>query len=470
MRGRKQLGLVGLAVGITLLLLAGCAPCSILPVPGGGPEIEFWADEEVLPPGGCTLLHWQVSTGEQYPVFLNGREVAPQGEEEVCLEEPTTYELMVGVPGESVSQSLTVEVEGQFEGPPPEEPGPGEPPLEEPGPGEPPLEEPGPEGGPEVINLIVDPDVVPAGGCAMLHWEVMPPEFPVFLNGQEVPPVGEREECPEGTVTYVLGVEAPGGPYERTVTLRVEGGGPAPEPTPQSPAPPAPPAATSTPPPPAQPTATPQPPGPTGVTADVRPSDLYPDKQPQGVIWVRVVNDGPGTLTNKKVRISGAMTRSTKTNPPSASGQNILPQEYPINLAPGQQQNINLGWQIDLNQYNYEFTVTVEAVGFTDPNTGNNTYKESFQSQASTQATLVVKNNGSANICYVHFVLSPAGANGNWGGAQPMGSNCILPGKSYQWQLSPGKYDLIAYDGSHSTVLGTKLGVNITGTYNWNVP
>jgi hypothetical protein len=110
----------------------------------------------------------------------------------------------------------------------------------------------------------------------------------------------------------------------------------------------------------------------------VRPSDLYPDNQPQGNIWVRVVNDGPTTLSNKKVRIGGSYTRSTLTSPPTASGANIAPADYTINLAPGQQQNINLGWQIDLTQYNYDFTVTVTAVDFTDPNTGNNSYKESF--------------------------------------------------------------------------------------------
>jgi len=233
MRKRGQVGLVGLAVGVTLLLLAGCAPCSILPISGGGPQIQFWAEQEVVPPGGCTRLHWQVSSGEQYPVFLNGGEVAPEGEEEVCLDEPTTYELVVGVPGGSVSQTVSVQVE-----------------------------EPGPEGGPEVINLIVDPDVIPRGGCAMLHWEMAPPEWPVFVNGQEVPPIGEREECPEATTTYELSVEAPGGPYVRTVTLRVEG--PGPEPTPQ---PSAPPAATATTPPPAQPTATQPPPAqPTATT------------------------------------------------------------------------------------------------------------------------------------------------------------------------------------------------------------
>ena len=244
MRKRGQVGLVGLAVGVTLLLLAGCAPCNILPIPGGGPQIQFWANEEVVSPGGCTMLHWQVSSGEQYPVFLNGREVAPQGEEEVCLDGPTTYELVVGVPGGSVRQTVSIQVEGQ--------------------PGEPPPEGPGPEGGPEVVVLVVAPEAVAPGGCAMLHWEVHPPEWPVFINGQEVTPIGEREECPGATTTYELTVEAPGGVGGKSVTLHVEGGGPGPEPTPQ---PPPPPAATATTPPPAQPTATQPPPAqPTATT------------------------------------------------------------------------------------------------------------------------------------------------------------------------------------------------------------
>ena len=240
MRGRGQLGLMGLAIGLAVLLLAGCAPCGVLPIPGAGPEIQFWAEHGAVPPGGCTILHWQVSSGEQYPVFLNGREAPPEGEQEVCLDEPTTFELVVGAPGGSVSQTVSIQVEG------------------------PPPEEPGREGGPEQIILVVEPDTIPQGGCAMLHWEVLPPEFEAFINGQGVPPIGEREECPQSTTTYELTVEAPGGPQQRGVTLHVEGGGPAPEPTPK---PPAPPAATATTPPAAQPTATTPPPAqPTATT------------------------------------------------------------------------------------------------------------------------------------------------------------------------------------------------------------
>jgi len=233
--------------------IVGCSPCGILPIPGAEPEIVFWASEEVVPPGGCAMLHWEVHSAEEYTVFLNGREVGMEGEDEVCLQEPTTFELVVGVPGGSIKETVRIEVEGEV---PPEEPPPGEPPPEEPPPQEPP-----PEGGPDVIVFEVHPDVVPQGGCAMLFWEVHPPgEWRVLLSGPEVPPLGEREECPQTTTTYELLVEAPGGPQGRTVTLHIEAG-PGPEPTPPPPGP----TATSPPPPPG-PTATSPPPAATPTT------------------------------------------------------------------------------------------------------------------------------------------------------------------------------------------------------------
>jgi len=256
MTGKSRPLSFGLVLVAALLFFGvmGCSLSDLLPAPPGGPEIQFWASPDVVPPGGCSLLRWDVSGAEEYPVFFDGREVPPSGDEEVCLDRTETFELVVGAPGGSVRETVTVRVEGEPGEPPPEEA-----PPEEPPPAEPPPEEPPHEGGPEALVLLVDPDAIPQGGCAMLHWEVHPPEFSVFVNGQEVPPIGEREECPQQTATYELEVDAPGGPHRRTVTLNVEAG-PGPEPPP-------PPAATATQPPPAQPTATQPPPAqPTATT------------------------------------------------------------------------------------------------------------------------------------------------------------------------------------------------------------
>ena len=367
---QRTLGSIGLTLAVALVLFAGAAGCTlpgVFPGTGTEPEIQFWASEEVVPRGGCTLVHWEVSGAEDYPIFLDGKEVPPSGAEEVCLEEPTTFELVVGMPGGSIRETMRIEVEG--EGP--------EPPPEEAPPEEAPPEEPPPAGGPEAIILIVDPDTIPQGGCAMLHWEVLPPEWPVFINGQDVPPVGEREECPGGTTTYELVVEAPQGPQTRGATLHVEGA-PPPEPTPQ---PPPAPAATATQPPPAQPTATtPPPPGPSPTpkpfTTDLAMTDLYADKLLNGTVYGRITNRGPGSLVNVVVNFSCQWAK-TAYGATFGLNEQMGPRNMTITgpLPPGQDTPFNTYITVDLTKYWYNMTCTVN-VPFTDPNTGNNTYNE----------------------------------------------------------------------------------------------
>lgn len=121
----------------------------------------------------------------------------------------------------------------------------------------------------------------------------------------------------------------------------------------------------------------PQPPQP-GLTADVSPTDLYPDNQPQGSVWVRITNNGPDTLTNNKVDLTVVETRSTLTTPPTAQSSQGPATEFTLNLAPGQSQDINLGLQFDLSQYDYKYEVTVAAKDFADPTASNDSYTEAF--------------------------------------------------------------------------------------------
>jgi hypothetical protein len=267
---------------------------------------------------------------------------------QVCPEETTPYRLGVDTGETMEEREVVIIVEGAGEQPPEGE-------------------------GVEFVNLMVEPDVIPAGECAMLFWEVMPPgEWPVLLDGQEVPHAGEQEVCPGNTTIYELLVEAPEGPQERMVTLHIEGEPEPeqpPEPSPASPATPTPPSA-----PPAGPTSPPPPSG--GLSADIRPSDLYADKQPHGTIWVRITNDGPGTLTNNKVEISGWGTAYLRTTAGGAS-VSYPATDFTLNLAPGQTQTINLGWQVDTSLYKYDLNVLVKVKDFTDPNSSNNGYAES---------------------------------------------------------------------------------------------
>ncbi len=69
------------------------------------------------------------------------------------------------------------------------------------------------------LVFFVEPDMIPPGACAVLHWEVHPPAE-ALLDGEGVPPMGEREVCPEETTTYELLV--PERDLARTATLHVE--------------------------------------------------------------------------------------------------------------------------------------------------------------------------------------------------------------------------------------------------------
>jgi hypothetical protein len=312
---------------------------------GDALPIEFQVVEpEAIPRGACARLAWEVGDMEEYVVLVNG-DVAPRaGNIEICPEETTRYELFVeGPEGPAIREIIlqVVDVHGEGEGwegvRPPE--------ME----GEP------PEGSGEVaLSLTADPDVIPRGGCAGLNWEVAAPaEYSIRLNGEMVAPQGSRQICPDNTSTYELLVETPGGPVIRHVTLHVveEPGG---EPLPPEP-----------------PSLAPQEPSAGG--ADIRPSDLYADNQPQGVMWGRITNDGHATLSGHTVQVSGTGTATPRSGG-SPQALSFAPQQFTLNIAPGQTEVINLGWPLDTSINSYQFQIQVQAVDFTDPNPANNIY------------------------------------------------------------------------------------------------
>ena len=94
-----------------------------------------------------------------------------------------------------------------------------------------------------------------------------------------------------------------------------------------------------------------------------------------------VTNHGPETLNNKKVIISGKWARFSLTNPAADLYQIENPREFalPNGFAPGQTHKINLGWQIDLTAYQYDFTVEIKAKDFTDTNQNNNTISKKIE-------------------------------------------------------------------------------------------
>ncbi len=87
--GWVVVGLIGL---ILLAILIGLVPQGIL-----GPKIAFWAADEVIAPGECTSLHWEVPGVELVrldgPGFFSVELLPPSGAAEVCLDESALYRL-----------------------------------------------------------------------------------------------------------------------------------------------------------------------------------------------------------------------------------------------------------------------------------------------------------------------------------------------------------------------------------------
>jgi len=123
-----------------------------------------------------------------------------------------------------------------------------------------------------------------------------------------------------------------------------------------------------------------------GLTADIRPTDIYPDKLINGVIFARVTNDGPDTLNSSKVSVTVSGSKEDLAN---ASTANFIaqPKEYILTLKPGETQIINLEIGIDTSKYSYSFTVTVSPVGFADTNNANNSYTEKVAATQNQQGT-----------------------------------------------------------------------------------
>jgi hypothetical protein len=314
--------------------------------------VLFAATPDSVAQGECALLHWSVTSSEGWPVFQDGQEVASPWEREVCPQTTTTYRLEVQAPTGSIHRSVTLQV------------------LAAPGAAPPPPPPPSQPGGPAqdrvdlaVTDLFADKDiqgtvhlrVTNRGPATLSNAQVevkcgnkgnplgnQPPwshvEVPWIVNLSLKP--GETGVVPTkmivDTSQYNYDAWCSAWPkdhtetndqnnrYDETIT-RV---GAAP------------------------------PPGlPSG--ADVRPSDL---NIASGALITRITNDGPDTLTNKKVQVTVSGCGPGK--------------EHTVNLAPGQTQAMDTYCQPAAGKKSY--TVSVKAMDFTDPNGGNNSYTETL--------------------------------------------------------------------------------------------
>ncbi len=205
------------------------------------------------------------------------------------------------------------------------------------------------------------------GECTMLWWHAEGAED-VFINGEPVEPMGEKEVCLDRSEHF--GLEAGG--EHREIEIMVEGnaGGNNAEPPP---------------PPPANPTSPPPSGGSSGgssgggnFNADFAITDLYITKNVNGEVYARVTNHGPGNAANTNFELECSATETPYVA--GAMSIYVIPWTVPVknaSLSPGQTKEYKINYQVDTTSQKYTVDCTVN-VSWDDGNKGNNSYNEPF--------------------------------------------------------------------------------------------
>lgn len=158
--------------------------------------IEFDVERAEMHPGECTMLWWHVEGG--FGVHLNGEDVEPAGEREICIEETTLFVLDVDV-GREEAEVREIEINvAEF-----------------------PEDEP-PENDEVWIEFFAERTEVSPGECTMLFWATEG-GFGAYLNGEPVEREGELEVCLDETMFFVLGVDLGEEMEAREIEIHVEG-------------------------------------------------------------------------------------------------------------------------------------------------------------------------------------------------------------------------------------------------------
>ncbi|NPV87402.1 MAG: hypothetical protein HPY45_15490 [Anaerolineae bacterium] len=105
------------ARSVAVQVSGSCVATPIPPQPTGA--VEFWADSTQIAAGACTTLRWKVTNASR--VFLMGKEVAAEGQQQVCLCASETYTLGAALTdGSKQERSVRVSVSGSCVTPQPE--------------------------------------------------------------------------------------------------------------------------------------------------------------------------------------------------------------------------------------------------------------------------------------------------------------------------------------------------------------
>jgi hypothetical protein len=161
------------------------------PPPASKPTPNLRADSNYINQGQCTTIRWDID-GVMAVFFVeNGVESGVGGHDSrnVCPPQTTTYVLRVMyMDGSTTDYPITINVNPT---------------------------------GDYTMNFWADDTNIDAGQCTTLRWDVRNVQA-VYLNGEGVPGVSQRDVCPTQTTTYTLvATKMDGTQDSRQVTIQV---------------------------------------------------------------------------------------------------------------------------------------------------------------------------------------------------------------------------------------------------------
>jgi polar amino acid transport system substrate-binding protein len=161
------------------------------PSPASKPTPNLRADSNYINQGQCTTIRWDID-GVMAVFFIeNGVESGVGGHDSrnVCPPQTTTYVLRVMyMDGSTTDYPITINVNPT---------------------------------GDYTVNFWADDTNIDAGQCTTLRWDVRNVQA-VYLNGEGVPGVSQRDVCPTQTTTYTLvATKMDGTQDSRQVTIQV---------------------------------------------------------------------------------------------------------------------------------------------------------------------------------------------------------------------------------------------------------
>ena len=320
------------------------------PEEGEEVRIEYYgAHRTELGPGECTIIEWGVH-GSHW-VFINENPVEPTGMQEICPLGTESYRLTVDTGERVLEQEITIIVTGEGE---PQQPvtQPNQPAQQQQQPQPPSQSQPqsGCAGAPIISTFVASPSSITAGQSTTLSWGGVtnglsgPLVMSVTLEPGfgEVGSPGSRVLKPQQTTTYTLKGTGCGGTTQKQLTVTVNAGAPAQ----------------------------------TGI--DIALTDLYPDSQPKGTVYVRVTNNGPGNLSNAKAELKCTSVATSYSTGAKTTEANNYPTSHTINLNAGQTKAFSTSIVIDISNQWYDFTCNLQVQGINDPKSSNNSYSETF--------------------------------------------------------------------------------------------